>query len=122
MPEFQPISAEERLRVLESKYNLMRDRMFLINQNMIQEYKKLIAEIKTIDSEIRDVKRNLFELKNVLQHVIKEMRFFAKKENLKVLEKYINYWNPLNFVTENEVVQIMKNQFDKESKEINKNG
>lgn len=118
MPEFQPVSPEESIRVLESKYNIMRDRIFLINQNMLEEYKKLIGEIRTIDSEIKDVKRNLFEIKNVLDHIIKEMQFFAKKENLRVLEKYINFWNPLNFVTEKEVIQIMKEKL----KEDNKNG
>ncbi|MBI4448282.1 hypothetical protein HY643_04840, partial [Candidatus Woesearchaeota archaeon] len=33
---------------------------------------------------------------------------FAKKENVKVLEKYINLWNPLNFVTREEAKRIAK--------------
>ncbi len=35
-----------------------------------------------------------------------ELEFFARKENLKVLEKYINLWNPLNFVTKEEVLEL----------------
>ena len=31
-----------------------------------------------------------------------------RKEQIKVLEKYINMWNPLNFVTEEEVLELIE--------------
>lgn len=116
MQEFQSISPEERIRILESRYGIMRDRIFLINQNMIQEYRKLNKEIKLIDSEVKSVKQDLNEIKNILRNVVNEMQSFARKENVKVLEKYINFWNPLNFVTEKEVIEIM-NRGEKNSPE-----
>lgn len=107
MQTFEQITPEERIRILESKYNLMRDRIFLINQNMIQEYRKLNKEIKLANSEVKSIKQDLNEIKNILRNVVNEMQNFAKKENVKVLEKYISFWNPLNFVTEKEVIEIM---------------
>jgi|SRR3989344_3378638 len=107
MQEFQPITPEERVRVLESRYGIMRDRIFLINQNMIQEYRKLSKEMKLIDGEIKSVKQDLNEIKNILRNVVNEMQNFARKENVKVLEKYIDFWNPLNFVTERDVIEII---------------
>jgi hypothetical protein len=117
MQTFEPISAEERVRILESRYSLIRDRIFLINQNMIQEYKKLNKEMKLIDSEIRSVKQDLNEIKGIIRNVVNEMQNFARKENVKVIEKYINFWNPLNFVTEKEVIEIMNRGEKNSSKE-----
>ena len=98
----------ERVRVLESKYNYLRDRIILINENLISEYKKLNQDIKIVDSELKDLKKELFEMKEALRHILSEMKFFARKEHFKVLEKYINVWNPFNFVTEEEVLELIK--------------
>ena len=94
--------------MLENKYNLIRERLFLINQNMIDEYKKLTEEIRSVNMDIREIKNDIFNIKETLKHIIKDMELFAKKENLKVVEKYINMWNPLNFVTQQEVAELIK--------------
>lgn len=97
-----------RIRILESKYNSLRERILIINQNMIDEYKKLIQEVKLVNEEIKDVKKDVFEIKEAVKHLARGTEVFAKKEDLKVLEKYINLWNPLKFVTEKEVEEIIK--------------
>jgi len=51
--------------------------------------------------------------------IIKELDIFAKKEQLKVLEKYINLWNPLNFVTTKEVEKIIEEKLKKGDKTAN---
>ncbi len=105
--EFQA-DPEEKLRFLESRYSLMRDRMLIINQNMIDQYKKLNSEVKLINDDLKEIKRDLNDLKELNRHVISELQTFARKDNLKVLEKYINFWNPLNFVTEDEVKKLIE--------------
>ena len=107
MADFQQISVDERVRVLESRYSLMRDRLFLINQNMIQEYRKLNKEIKLIDSEIKEVKLQFNEIKHLLNNIVNEMQNFAKKDNVKVIEKYLDFWNPMKFTTEKDVIEII---------------
>ena len=97
-----------RVRLLENKQSLVRDRMLIINQNMIDEYKKLMIEIRTINSDIKEIKSDLFTIKETIHSLVKELDSFAKKENVKVLEKYINLWNPLNFVTEKQVLELIK--------------
>ncbi|MCD4759982.1 hypothetical protein K8R33_03770 [archaeon] len=97
-----------RVRILEGKYNLTRERMLLINQNMIDHYKTLSTELRTINEDLKEIKETLETMKETTKNVVKEMSFFARKDQLKILEKYINMWNPLNFVTEKEVLEIMK--------------
>ena len=99
---------DARIRILETKYSLVRERMFVINQNMIDEYKKLGEDMQLLQSDIKELKTNLFEIKETTRQIIKELETFSKKDEVKVLEKYINFWNPLKFVTEKEVIALIQ--------------
>ncbi len=114
---------DARIRILETKYSLVRERMFVINQNMIDEYKKLSEDMHLLQSDLKDLKDTLFEIKETTRQIIKELETFSKKEDVKVLEKYINFWNPLKFVTEKEVIDLIKKGSKKSVKkeEIQKN-
>ena len=101
-----------RVRSLESKYNLYGERLLVINQNMIEEYKKIIKEIRTINSELRGLKAEIEEVKGVSKNLISELNFFARKDEVKVLDKYLKLWSPMNFVTEDQLkkaIQAKKN-------------
>lgn len=92
-----------RVRTLESKYSLFGERLLIVNQNMIEEYKKLMKELKAINADIQEMKVEIAEAKSVIKNLITELDLFAKKEKVQVLEKYLDLWNPLNFVTEDEL-------------------
>ena len=100
--------AMTRARILESKFNNLREKTLVINQNMVQSYKNLSVEIKLLNDDIKEVKNDMFEIKENMHKVIQEFKFFASKKDFMVLEKYINMWNPLNFVTEKEVEELIK--------------
>jgi len=96
-----------RIRILEGKYNLTRERMLVINQNMLDHYKKTSIDIKTIEEDLTEIKDSINTLKNALKNMIKEMQQLVRKEEVKILEKYINMWNPLKIVTEDEVKKLI---------------
>ncbi len=97
-----------RIRVLESKYSLFGERVLIINKNMINQYQKLTQEVKVVNQDIQTIKGDIENIKEILKKTVSEMENFARKENLMVLEKYINFWNPLNFVTQEELKKILK--------------
>lgn len=99
-----------RIRVLESKYSQLGERVLMINQNMISGYKNAIKDVRAVEENIKDIKTDINKIKNILKHLTEEASDFAKKDSLKVLEKYINLWNPLNFVTETDVKRIIKEE------------
>jgi len=113
------IETIERIRSLEGKYNLLRDRMLLINNNMIEQYKKSIAETRNINDDIKEIKSDIFKIKEIIKHLVEEFDLFARKEDIKFLEKYINLWNPIKFVTSEE----LKNALEEHTKnKIKKDG
>ncbi len=114
--EFQPnivMDIGARIRVLENKYSTVNEHLLVINQNMIEEYKKLIEEIKAVNVEIKEIKESVFNLKDTAKKMVQEMGIFARKDELKVLEKYINLWNPIEFVTETDLNKILEEKLKK---------
>lgn len=112
------LDLNSRIRSLEGKYNLLRDRVLVINNNMVEEYKKLLSEIKGINTDIKEIRDDIFKIKETLKHLIKELSLFAKKDDVKALEKYINIWNPMKFVTESEVKSIIQKELKEREKEV----
>ena len=109
---------DTRLRIIEGKYNLTRERLLSVNQNTIDHYKKINSDIKLINDDVKEIKENISSLKKTIKNLIKELKLFARKDQVKVLEKYINLWNPLNFITEEEVLELIEKNRTKNTNEI----
>lgn len=97
-----------RIRINESRLSNLRERLSVTDTNTLSEFKKFSIEIKDLNLELKEIKTDIFKLKHTLKDLIKEMSNFANSQDLKVLEKYINMWNPLNFVTEKEVLKLIQ--------------
>ena len=124
MDQEQMYSSEEmlfdltnRVRSLEGKYNLLRDRFLIINNNMIEEYKRMMAEIKATNEDIRGLRDDMFKRKESIRHLIKETELFARKDDVVFLEKYINLWNPMKFVTESDVINLIEDYMKSKRRE-----
>lgn len=109
-----------RLRVLEERYSGFDKRMQNSEQNMISNHRNMNTEIKTTMEDIKDVKKEIYDIKDKLRLIILEMKNFARKEEVKVIEKYVNLWEPVNFVTRNQVEKIVNEILDKEDNSENK--
>lgn len=107
-----PISEElegtiSRLRVLEERYTNLQTELRVTEENMINRNKKLTTDIKTLTLDINEIRKEIDEIKNKVLTIIKELQGCAKKEEIKVLQKYIGMWDPMNFVTHQEVEDII---------------
>ena len=47
------------------------------------------------------------DIKDKLTLLVKELKLSATKEEVKILEKYISYWEPLSFVTRQELNKFL---------------
>ena len=104
----QLTSVTTRLRVLEDRYMNSRRKMQLVEQNMLANHKKALDEIKLVKSEIDDLKHTIAEMQNRIVMLIKELRMGAKKEEVDTLKKYVELWEPVKFVTQGQVENIVR--------------
>jgi hypothetical protein len=118
MPDISGITSDvntlsRRLRLLEEGFANLRRFFQVTEENMIAKNKHFSAEIKTIVSDITEIRKETQELRDKLMLVIKELQTVARREEVKVLEKYINLWNPIKFVSQNEVEAIINEILEK---------
>jgi len=114
-----------RLRLVEESSSNLRNMLQITEENMISKNRTFNTEIKTLTSDINEVRKEIHDLKEKIILIIRELQTAAKKEDVKLLEKYINLWNPVKFVTKGEldfvVEQALENYKNEEPKELTVN-
>ena len=100
-------------RTLEERTANLTRKSQISEQNMLMTNKKVSSEIKTINDNLHELNKAIAEIKDHLRLIIEELKRCAKKEEMKVLQRYVDMWEPVNFVTRNEVEKIIKDIMDK---------
>ena len=75
-----------KLRDLEEKQRLTKDRLLLISQNLLEIKEKSIQDILGIKKDLQIMKQNMNRLMNFIETASSEFSKFAKKE-----KKIIHY-------------------------------
>jgi hypothetical protein len=97
-----------RVRIMEERYINLRRKTQVTDQNMLLNNRKLSNEIKMVSDDLKEAKRDLVDINTKMKLIVKELRECAKKEDMLVVQKYIELWEPVNFVTRHEVERIVK--------------
>ena len=101
------------LKSIEDKLNNLRNKTQLIDQNLLSANKKFSDEIKISEADVMEIKREVEDMREKMKLVVRELKLCAKYDEVKVLEKYIEMWSPINFVTRDEVERIVQDAIDK---------
>ena len=101
-------SIDRRLRTLESRYNDLNRKIQFMDKNNTAEKKRIFTEIKAADEINLEQKKDITTMQDTLKRIIAEFKNFAPIEDVKTLQKYIDLWEPVKFVTRNEVMDIVK--------------
>jgi uncharacterized coiled-coil protein SlyX len=103
-----------RLRLLESRSTDLDRRIQVTEKNVLNERKRFLTEIKTINSDVIELKKVIEDIKHKMDLVVNDLKNFASKDELAVIKKYVEYWEPLNFVTRDEVEKIINEKLGKQ--------
>lgn len=87
-----------KLRDLEEKQKMLKDRILLIGQNLVEMKEKTGSDILQIKKDIEIMKRNIERLISFLETASAEFSKFARKEDLEILSKQAKMFQPLGFV------------------------
>ncbi len=112
-PSVNLSSLTRRVRMLEERYTKASNRMDMDEHALIDFKKKVNIEIRTINSDLDDIKRDIADIKEKITMIVKELKTTARKGDVNVLKKYLELWEPLNFIT--------RDEFEKRIKELKNN-
>jgi hypothetical protein len=107
-----------RLRILEERYTALRKKTQDTDQGVLNLNRELSKELKLSHSELVDFRREFYDLRDKVKLIVKELKECAKTDEVKVLENYINLWEPVNFVTRNEVGKIVEDKVEEKLSQL----
>jgi len=99
------------VKILEDKYYNLRKKVQISEENNLNQHKKLGDDIKVIQSDILEIKRDIEDIKEKIRLIVKELKLTAKEEDIKVVQKYLDLWEPVNFITRDEAKRAIDEKF-----------
>lgn len=90
--------ANVKIRDLEEKHRVLKDRLLLIGQNLIEIREKNRESILEIKKELEIIRQNMQRMISFLETASGEFSKFARKEDLEILSKQAKMFQPLEFV------------------------
>ncbi|MEK6897885.1 MAG: hypothetical protein AABX28_00840 [Nanoarchaeota archaeon] len=92
-----------RMKDVEEKQNLLKDRLLLIGQNLIETKEETSGKIIELKKEFESLKHDVERLKSLVEMISNEISKFAKKDDLEILKKQAKMFQPLEFVRKSEL-------------------
>jgi predicted nucleic acid-binding Zn-ribbon protein len=92
-----------KLKDLEEKQKILKERILLTVENLIEIKEEQGEKIIELRKEIENIKQNMERLISFLETASKEFSKFAKKDDLEILRKQAKMFQPMEFVTKNEL-------------------
>ena len=83
-----------RIRNLEEKQRILKDRLLLIGQNLIEMRERSNERTLEIKKDIEILKQNMERMISFLESASTEFSKFAKKEDLEILYKQAKMFQP----------------------------
>jgi len=99
-------SQGSELRDLEEKQRVLRDRLILIGQNLIEIKEKSEEDILEIKKDLEKMKQDLERIKSFSETISGEFSKFARKEDLEILMKQAKMFQPLDFIKRGDLEKL----------------
>ncbi len=102
-----------KINDIESRHELLKERVIVSNESFIKSRESLIRDISLIKDDLRQIKNKISSLQESLQYLLTETATFARKEELRIVEKYMKVWEPLKYARLEEVESMINNAIKK---------
>ena len=79
-----------RLRDLEEKNRLIRDRVLLLGQSVVEERDKSFKEVQEMKGIVIKLKEDVNRLKELMQRMAEQIAQTARKEELMILQRQVD--------------------------------
>ena len=109
-----------RLRLADERMLDLRRQLGFVQQNMLENQKTVLNHIKDITADITSIKHSISEMQDRISAIIKELGLMGRKEDVELLQKYIDLWNPVKFVSIDKLDSYVRDILDEYKREEQK--
>lgn len=97
-----------RLRILEDRYAILRRKGQLGDENLLDTEKELAKRMDRMEDELAELHRLLVDIDDKLDRFVEQVKLAAPRQDVLILKKYIEMWDPVRYVTREEAQRLLK--------------
>lgn len=102
-----------RLTVLEERMTNLRKKGQLMEQNLLEYERDARTDLKALTERVTELARKVQDVKETIDAMAAELGTAVKKHEFQVLERYMDLWQPLAFVTREEAKLLIREALEK---------
>lgn len=84
-----------KLRDIEERQKLIKDRVLLIGENLVNSRDIAVKEISELKVKTENLEKDLERLKDVISSLLEDSQNFARKSELEILQRQFKMFQPL---------------------------
>lgn len=97
------------VNVLEDRYRLLRKKIKVTDENLLNNERTLAKEMRVLNEELIELKAKMTKLSEKIGQAFDDTKNLVKRHEFLELKKYVDFWNPMDFVTVKEVKEMTQN-------------
>lgn len=109
-------SISRRIKIVEEHMDSISSRVQMTEKDVIEKHKSSIKRINKLEKELREVRSKMHDMEEMNSRITDRLREFASKEEVEVMERYSRWWQPLEYVTREEVKKLINDALDNKEK------
>ncbi len=99
-----------RLRDIDERNRLIRERVLLLGKNLISSRQDVEDELKENKKDNIEIKADLEKLKKISSSLLTEFNKFVKREEIVLVERMLKDFQPLEFMRKKDVEELIENK------------
>lgn len=107
---FDPAKLYVWVKGLESKVNNLLREVDVLKNDFINRANKLNKDFKSLSDDLLEVRHEQEKMNQKMTLIINELKQTAGAEEVQTLKKYVEFWNPLNFVTQRDLEKAIESR------------
>lgn len=96
-----------KIRDIEEKQNIIKDRVLLIGENLVSQKTEIEEEILEIKTKVNELEREIKNIRLTLQGLIENNDNFVRKNEFSILKKQFEMFQPLDLARISDVEKIV---------------
>ena len=96
-----------KLRDIEEKQNLIKDRVLLIGENLVAEKDIVDRDVQDMKSQIFQINEEINRLKRAIERIIDDSNNFIRKNEFEILQRQFQMFQPMELARISDVEDMI---------------
>ena len=116
--DFGPQQMYAWLKNVEMKVNTLVREVDILKNDVLRKTHELQKEAKVLDRTLLEIKQENQELTEKIGLLVQEVQKRAGEEDVRILRRYVDLWNPMHFVTQKDVERLVTSLLEEKKKKM----